>query len=137
MPSLSADKLIGQKIYAARTLSAYNATFKTKVQTFNKGDLIGEVYSWVTNRQTNEKYLQFQGSGNRFYYVKIAAGNFQLTGNITEKIEQVQKQEQQQKQIEQIAQKGQFVYYFEKYGKIALIALIGTVIITAYIKKKK
>jgi hypothetical protein len=136
MPSLNADKLIGQKIYAAKTLSAYNSTFKTKVQTFQKGDLIGIVYSWVTDRKNNVNYLQFQSSGNRYYYVKIAPGNFQLTSEVSARIEQVKQQETQQKQVDEIAQKGQFVYYFEKYGKIALIALIGTIIVTTYIKKK-
>ena len=59
MPTITADKVVNQSIYAKGTVVAYDGTLKNKVATFSNGQLIGKVYSWITATDGNIYWLVY------------------------------------------------------------------------------
>lgn len=48
MATITADKVIGNNIFAKGTVTAYDNTFKNVAKKFNNGALVGSVYSYVS-----------------------------------------------------------------------------------------
>lgn len=130
MPEITADKIIGRTLYAAKTLDKLNSNLQ-KIGVFSPGSSAGVVYSYI--QRGGNVYWQFKDAFGKFYYIKHTVDSFKTTPGIKEAFEEVKIE----KQKELIQQKGQIPYYIEKYGKWVIGAYIGVVLIREFIKRKK
>jgi hypothetical protein len=129
MPELSADKIIGKTLFAAKQLDKLNASLQ-KIGVIGRGESVGVVYSYII-RNGVVHWMFYDGLGKP-YYVKHSSDSFKFSGGVSEAAKQ-QKAEEEKKEIEQ---KGAIPFYIEKYGKWVLITFIGVTIFREYIKKR-
>jgi len=129
MAELSADKIVGKTLFAAKQLDKLNASLQ-KIGVISKGSSAGVVYSYII--RNGVVHWMFYDAFGKPYYVRHSADSFRFSGGISEAVKQ-QKAEEQKKEIEQ---KGAIPFYIEKYGKWVLITFIGVTIFREYIKKR-
>ena len=123
MPTITADKVVNQSIYAKGTVVAYDGTLKNKVATFSNGQLIGKVYSWITATDGNIYWLVYLSPSD---YTNFNAAYVKQSSNISLPalpgiLEQIQL-DQDKKKRDQL---GTIPFYIEKYAPY----LIGAVVI--------
>lgn len=124
MPNITADKIIGHKLYAERTVNGYNLPDAPNriIKTYKPGQLIGNVYSYL---QKPDGVYWMVYEGNTTIYIKHS-GDLKvpdlpdIIAEINRKAEELKKE-----------QKGVVPYYIEKYlpwiiGAIALGIIIPT-----------
>lgn len=129
MPEISADKIIGQTLYAKRQLDKLNSSLQ-KIGTFAKGQSVGQVYSYIV--RNGQVYWLFNDPFGKPYLVKHDSTAFQFSAGVQEAV----KKQEAEKTKEEIATKGQIPYYIEKYGKWVLGAFILVTLAREFIKKK-
>ena len=127
MPEISADKIIGKTLYAARQLDKLNASL-VKIGVINAGASAGVVYSYI--QRGGNVYWQFKDPFGQYYYIKHSSNSFKLTPGVQEAFEQAK----QEKEKETIQQKGAVPYYIEKYGKWVLGTYIAVILIRKFVK---
>ena len=134
MPSIAADKIIGQDIYALGNVQALNKNFQPG-RTFSKGQKIGTVYSYIENND-GDLFWMLYDTPNDFQnfnpiYVKHIKGLIDcpaLPGIIAE-IER-------KKQEQIIQEKGALRYYIEKYLPFIVAAVAIAIVVPALNKRK-
>ena len=133
MPNISADKIIGQDIYAAGSLQALDKNFKPG-KSFTKGQKLGNVYSYIENNDGDLFWMIYQtpqdfASFNPIY-VKHVTGLIDcpaLPGIIAEM--------ERKKEQEKLNEKGPVRYYIEKYLPY-IVAAVAIAIVLPALKKK-
>ena len=129
MPEITADKIIGKTLFAKRKLDKLNSSLQ-KVGTFNAGESVGQVYSYIVRGGTI--YWLFNDPFGKPYLVKHDSTAFQFSSGIQEAVQK----EKEEKIKEEIETKGKVPFYIEKYGKWVLGAIIAVTLLREYIKKK-
>ena len=72
----TADKLIGVSLYAKKSIPKLNSAYK-QIGTFNAGDFIGQIYSWISkNGSVYWFFYENDNPNNKFYLVKHEEGAF-------------------------------------------------------------
>lgn len=129
MPSITADRIVGRKMYAKRNVDGYNLPDKPNkiIKTFQPGQLIGTVYSWV--QRPDGLYWMFE-IGNTFVYVKHVTGSLEVP-ELPNIIAEIEKKAEQEK----FDQLGPIRYYVEKYGKYIVGAVVLAIIIPTLRRK--
>ena len=130
MPELSADKIIGKTLFAAKQVEKLNSNL-TNIGNFAKGSSVGVVYSYII--RNGSVYWLFYDVSNKPYYIKHSADSFKFSGGVSEALQQ----QQLEKEKQLIQDKGAVPYYIEKYGKWVLLAVVGVAIFRGYLKYKK
>jgi hypothetical protein len=130
MPEVTADKIIGKTLFAAKQLDKLNSNL-VKIGVFAKGSSVGVVYSYIV--RNGSVYWMFYDIMNKPYYVKQTADSFKFSGGVSEAFNK--QQLEKEKQLKE--DKGAIPYYIEKYGKWVLIAVVGVAIFKGYLKYKK
>lgn len=117
----TADKLIGVSLYAKKSVPKLNSAYK-QIGTFNAGDFIGQIYSWVSkNGSVYWFFYENNNPNNKFYLVKHEEGAFNSNMIKSQGVKTEQEILEEKKEQEEKDKKGAFIYYLEKYGKYALI----------------
>ena len=118
MPNINASQVIGKTLVAKSNVD-YFYPIGTKIGTFNKGDVIGTVYSYAYGGTPNLYWMIDKGS-NQYIFVKHDANKLSLVG-IQQILDDITKQQQEQ----EIKDKGLLRYYLDKY----LPYIVGGVVI--------
>lgn len=129
MPSITADRIVGRKMYAKRNVYGYNLPDKPNriIKTFQPGQLIGTVYSWV--QRPDGLYWMFD-IGNVIVYVKHVTGSLDVP-ELPTIIAEIEKKAEKEK----FDQLGPIRYYVEKYGKYIVGAVVLAIIIPTLRRK--
>ena len=104
-------KLLDQAIYANTRMIGLDKNFSKQLYTFNKGDYIGGLYSWVN--RGNKTYMMFYRTSEDFrkfnpFYVELPSSSTALQIPEIDSIKaEIEK--------EQIEQKGIVRTYLDKY----------------------
>lgn len=130
MPELSADKIIGKTLFAAKQLDRLNASLQ-KTGVIKAGESVGIVYSYIL--RNGVVHWMFYDAFGKPYYVRHSSDSFKFSGDV----QSAAQQQKLEKEKELIEQKGAIPYYIEKYGKWVLFALVGVGLFRSYIKYKK
>jgi len=124
MPNITADKIIGHKLYAERTVNGYNLPDAPNriIKTYKPGQLIGNVYSYL---QKPDGVYWMVYEGNTPIYIKHSG--YLKVPDLPDIIAEINRKAEELKK----EQKGVVPYYIEKYlpwiiGAIALGIIIPT-----------
>lgn len=133
MPTISADRVVGKGLIAKVTIAKLNGTFN-RIGTFEKGEPIGNVYSYVM--RDGKLYWMFYDTFDRPYYVQHGEGRFVITDAIKSEVKKQQAELKAEEAEELKKLKGELPYYLEKYGIWIIASIAGIVLLNTYIKKK-
>ena len=130
MPEITADKIIGNTLFAKKDLIRLNSSL-VKIGTIVAGSPVGQVYSYI--QRGGKVYWQFIDFNNKPYFILHTADSFKFSGDVKQAVEQ------QKKEVEKVQkqEKGSVPFYIEKYGKWILIYGVGAYLIATYIKSRK
>ena len=148
MATITAMDAVNHDLYAKKNVVGYDASFTNITQNFSPGQLIGNIYSWVTGKDGAVYWMFYptQDDYNNFtnaFYVRHDASALSLPDlpDILQQIDeraQVNAQIELQKQID--AAGGAIPYYFKKYGNLVLwgagIAYVGIPLLKSISEKK-
>lgn len=126
MPSTTADKVIGQTLYARQPVELLKRIGDKPYKTLPTGSIIGVVNTWV--KRDGALYWYFIEGYNSFY-VKHDANKLKLSKTSAQELENKQEEEK-------LKQRGVIPYYIEKYGLWILGAIAVITLGKEVIKKK-
>lgn len=112
--SLQAFDVVGHNLYAKQTVKGYSGNLTTVVKTFQAGQLIGNIYSWI--ERPDGIYFMFYASAQDYanfnpFYVKMVPAQLNFPDGPGILAAKAAALEQKKKEEE-----GLFQYYFEKYA---------------------
>lgn len=136
MPTVTADRVVNQNLYAKTSVKGYGADLKTVKANWMPGQLIGTVYSWINGNDGNLYWLVYTNPGDYASFnptfIKHDAAQLSLPA-LPGILEQI-KREREQKEI---AEKGVVSYYIEKYMPWIIGAGVVAIALPAITKQSK
>jgi hypothetical protein len=133
MPTITADKVLNQNIYAKSKVDALKGDYKTVIKTFSNDQRIGNVFSYV---ETNDGlYWLLYDNYNKPFYVKHDASKIRLEG-ISQILENISLEQEKNK----LKEKGIVQYNIDKYIPYIIgagVVAIALPTVLAQLKTKK
>lgn len=133
MPTIAADKIIGQDIYAKGSIDVLDKNFKP-LKKLSAGQKIGKVYSYIENNDGSLYWMIYETDADyrnfNPIYVKHVRGLIECPA-LPEIIAEIERKKEQ----EAIERSGAFGYYLKKYLPW-IVGAIAVAIVLPSLRKK-
>jgi hypothetical protein len=136
MPTVTADKIVNHDMYAKSFVQGYDGTLKPSTYTWNSGEKIGNVYSWIEGNDGNVYWMIYVNQTDYDNQIATYIKHDSSKLNVPD-LPAILQQIDDERKASEIAKVGVLQYYLNHYLPYIIGAVVVSIVFPAIYKNIK